>query len=213
MDQLKHIQNSVSVKDNDKGHKIIAAVYLTTDHLTDSDPLKQALRTKCVSLITLEFETRKAVAMAIGTLLDAAVLARLISEKNASIINLEVRHYAALPTMNEQTVSTMFKNETQEPFAKLKRSIGHMSLNIPSHHKEKSPISKNGAIFENKNKRQDRILSFINDRKSAAIKDIATLFPDISEKTIQRELGTLVAMGKITKRGNKRWSLYMAVGA
>jgi DeoR/GlpR family transcriptional regulator of sugar metabolism len=79
--------------------------------------------------------------------------------------------------------------------------------------KEKSSITKNVGIFENKNKRQHTILSFINDRKSAAIKDIAALFPDISEKTIQRELGTLVALGKITKRGNKRWSLYMAVGA
>jgi hypothetical protein len=213
MDQLKHIQNSLSIKDNDKGHKIIAAVYLITDHLIDSDPLKQALRTKCVSLITSEFEARKAVAVAICTLMDAAVLARLISEKNASIINLEIRHYAALPTTNEQSVSAIFKNEIQDPYAKLKRPIGHMSLNISPVHKEKSPISKNVAMFENKNKRQDRILSFINDRKSAAIKDIAALFPDISEKTIQRELGTLVAMGKITKRGNKRWSLYMAVGA
>jgi predicted HTH transcriptional regulator len=71
--------------------------------------------------------------------------------------------------------------------------------------------SKNNINNDQKNKRQSDILSFINQRKSAVIKDIAALFPDVSEKTIQRELGALVDAGKITKRGSKRWSIYLAV--
>ena len=72
-------------------------------------------------------------------------------------------------------------------------------------------VKKFESISDNKYKRQSEILSFINNKKSVAIKDISALFPDVSEKTIQRELGALVSTGKITKRGSKRWSLYMAV--
>jgi hypothetical protein len=129
VDQIKQLQHNVSIKDNDKGQKIIAAVYLVTNHLSDSDPLKQSLRAKSVSLATSEVEARKAAAVAMGTLLGAAVLARLISEKNASIIQLEVRHYAALPTEDEQAVSEIFKIEHHDPYVKLKRPMGQTSLN------------------------------------------------------------------------------------
>lgn len=213
MDQLKQLQTNVSIKDNDKGQKIVAAIYLVTNHLSDIDPLKQTLRAKGVAFVTLEADARKPVAHAINTLLGSAVLARLISEKNASIISLEVRHYAALPHEDTEVVSEMFKNEVEDAYLKIKRPIVQMSLNTHSPIKDKVVSTKNKDMFENKSKRQHAILSFINDRKSAAIKDIAALFPEISEKTIQRELGTLVSLGKITKRGNKRWSLYMAVGA
>jgi predicted HTH transcriptional regulator len=64
-----------------------------------------------------------------------------------------------------------------------------------------------------KDSRQEKILSFINERKSAVIKDITALFPEVSEKTIQRELGSLIDTGRITKRGSKRWSMYMAVNS
>jgi len=84
---------------------------------------------------------------------------------------------------------------------------GH-KVSISSVSKEylKTPVPN-----ENKSKRQDAILSFINERKSVGIKDIAALFSDTSEKTIQRELATLVATGKVSKRGEKRWSIYMSI--
>ena len=62
-----------------------------------------------------------------------------------------------------------------------------------------------------KENRKNSILKLINDKKSVVIKDITTLFPDVSEKTIQRELTSLIEEGRITKRGSKRWSIYMAV--
>jgi predicted HTH transcriptional regulator len=67
-------------------------------------------------------------------------------------------------------------------------------------------------IYKVKGDRQQTIMTFIDDRKAASIKDISALFTDVSEKTIQRELSSLVASGKISKRGSKRWSVYMAAG-
>lgn len=66
-------------------------------------------------------------------------------------------------------------------------------------------------IFENKKDRADKILALIKDKKDISIKDISTAFTDCSEKTIQRELNSLVAKSLIKKTGAKRWSRYQAI--
>jgi hypothetical protein len=205
------MNNLKNVKDNSKGQKIIAAVYLVTAHLSDNDPLKSELRAQAINLVLGGSGDRQSGSEAILTLLGAAVLAQLISEKNASIISLEVRHFSANDTSD--TLEGLFKDDRavvqQKRSSTLPMSFSNQFIPKETHH----GVLKNDPSSDNKIKRQQKILSFINERKSAAIKDISTIFPDVSEKTIQRELGTLVAQGKITKRGDKRWSIYMAVGA
>jgi hypothetical protein len=205
------MNNLKNVKDNSKGQKIIAAVYLVTAHLSDNDPLKSELRAQAINLVLGGSDDRQSGSEAILTLLGAAVLAQLISEKNASIISLEVRHFSAHDTSD--TLEGLFKDDRavvqQKRSSGLPVSFSNQFIPKETHH----GVLKNDPSSDNKIKRQQKILSFINERKSAAIKDISTIFPDVSEKTIQRELGTLVAQGKITKRGDKRWSIYMAVGA
>ncbi len=153
-------------------------------------------------------------AHALDSLLNTAVIARLISEKNASIILLELRHYVVHASTEPDNISHLFSNqEHQMPIRTntqiMKTTPSKMSYNT-NHLSIKNPL-KIPLINENKSKRQDAILSFINERKSVGIKDIAALFSDTSEKTIQRELGALAAAGKITKRGEKRWSVYLSV--
>jgi hypothetical protein len=81
--------------DSHKGQKIIAAIYLVTNHLSDNDPIRMALREYAVVLVEEETDDGKSqVASRIDTLLSAAVFAGLISEKNVSIISLELRHFA-----------------------------------------------------------------------------------------------------------------------
>lgn len=56
--------------------------------------------------------------------------------------------------------------------------------------------------------RQEAVLSVIRSKGSVSIKDISTLIRGVSEKTIQRELMTLVASGAVLKQGERRWSTY-----
>lgn len=208
MEQYNYLNKTNKIRDIEKGQKIAGALYLVTNHLSDTDPLKAALRTHAVTLGTSHHENSVSeIAVAITALLDTAVIARLISEKNASIISLELRHYVANMTSESDTVSALFSPVFQNE--KLSYTAPKMSYNAPS--LKISNPAKIPVFNESKSKRQDAILSFINERKSAGIKDIAALFSDTSEKTIQRELGALVSAGKITKRGEKRWSVYMAV--
>ena len=68
-----------------------------------------------------------------------------------------------------------------------------------------------------KQERSEKILSLIKDNKvtigiaGISIKDISSSFTDCSEKTIQRELNTMVAKNQIKKIGEKRWSRYMVI--
>lgn len=59
--------------------------------------------------------------------------------------------------------------------------------------------------------RADRIKAIIKEKGQVTIKDISLLFSDVSEKTIQRELMSLISQGQITKTGERRWSKYKIV--
>lgn len=205
MTNNNNLNKEGNIKDNSKGHKISAALYLVTNHLSDTDPLKNALRSDAVSLLS-ETHAVSSTAIRIQHLLETAVLAGLISEKNASIISLELRHYVVTIVNQEDGVSELFTPVFEAVPAKPKPLIG-MTYNVRD--QTFSTHIKNPVLNENKSKRQETILSFIKEHKSAGIKDIAALFTDMSEKTVQRELGALVNAGKITKRGEKRWSIYM----
>jgi hypothetical protein len=219
MDQYNYLNLKKKVSDNTKGQKIAAALYLVSAHLSDTDPLRISLRTHAVTLTVSEQDSHKTdAARAIDNLLATAVIAGLISEKNASIISLELRHYVVHVATEPDTVSHLFASVSDSPMAKNGHSAhtsGHSNSLIKTSYTPRTMSITNPLkitlINENKSKRQDQILSFINERKSVGIKDIAALFSDTSEKTIQRELGVLVASGKITKRGEKRWSIYLAV--
>jgi hypothetical protein len=215
MNQFNYLNLKEKVSDNIKGQKIAAAIYLVSGHLSDTDPLRVALRTHAVTLSTSDNDAFKtSAAHAIENLLNTAVIARLISEKNVSILTLELRHYVIHVSTEPDNISHLFAD--QESSATLRPSTQIMKSGPSKTSYISRPVSINNPlkiplINENKSKRQNAILSFINERKSVGIKDIAALFSDTSEKTIQRELGALVAAGKITKRGEKRWSVYLSV--
>jgi hypothetical protein len=60
----------------------------------------------------------------------------------------------------------------------------------------------------NKGNRREIILKLIKKDKDLSIKDIHNSFTDCSEKTIQRELTSMVKDGLILRLGDKRWSRY-----
>jgi hypothetical protein len=100
------------------------------------------------------------------------------------------------------------------------------SFNTMSFTNNKSPLqnsqnkkTKNINLADKQN-RINKIISVIKDKKDiegnqtgVSIKDISLLFTDCSEKTIQRELNSLVSKGQLKKTGEKRWSRYGIVSS
>ncbi len=56
--------------------------------------------------------------------------------------------------------------------------------------------------------RRESILAVLQSKGPSYIKDISLVVRDVSEKTIQRELATLVAEGQVTRKGDRRWTTY-----
>ncbi len=59
--------------------------------------------------------------------------------------------------------------------------------------------------------REQRVLDVIRNKGIVSIKDISTVIFDVSEKTIQRTLNTLIDKGQIKKNGERRWAKYQVV--
>lgn len=228
MNPLNTIKTSTNQKDIEKGQKILAAVYLITDHLSDNEPIKTSLRLIATNLVCAPILEIKEFVRKIEILLGGAVFAGLISEKNSSIIVYEVKHFYQDQLAQDATQDfhdffaqeIAFGQSNSIAIKDNKKTYSHglmTGLQKPNHvlsnisKIDKSNINKGGVTLQVG--RKDKILSFINDRKSAVIKDIVSLFPEVSEKTIQRELNALIESGRITKRGSKRWSIYMAVNS
>ena len=75
---------------------------------------------------------------------------------------------------------------------------------------------KNGDMSFNKGQvpkgdRYEIIINLLKNTKEISVKDVSSLISDCSEKTIQRELLSLVDKGVLKKEGERRWSKYSLV--
>ncbi len=89
-------------------------------------------------------------------------------------------------------------------------NMSFMNGKTNGHIFNKPKVNTHDLMVSEKKERIDKILSMIKD-KEVSIKDISNSFTNCSEKTIQRELNSLVAKGQIKKIGSKRWSRYALV--
>lgn len=80
------------------------------------------------------------------------------------------------------------------------------SLPVPS-----APSEHNGQ--NSSSSRVSVIKDILSKVPSASIKDIARWFPDVSEKTVQREVNGLIDAGTVRKEGEKRWSRYSLISS
>jgi uncharacterized membrane protein len=77
-----------------------------------------------------------------------------------------------------------------------------------------SPISQTSiqsstrSSDQRDNSRRNLIISLLKRGGKYGVKDVTAFIPAVSEKTIQRELLSLVADGLIKKEGERRWSMY-----
>jgi hypothetical protein len=93
----------------------------------------------------------------------------------------------------------------------LKTNSPHLkNTNINSHPYKValSFIKDNNILKDIKDKRQNIIIALVKKHRTLTIKGFTGVIKDCSEKTIQRELLSLVAKGILKKDGERRWSTY-----
>ncbi len=163
------------------------------------------------------------------SLIEIAHTIGFISQMNKDILNREFlaltedwksfeRNNSGLSfALDEKMFAGNIANipQNKESFIKDKRTDIKMSFTIPQSNgytfpKIKKTQNTNPSV--DKADRTKRIIEMIKDKSASgdgvSIKDISTHFIECSEKTIQRELNTLVSLGKLKRVGAKRWSKY-----
>ena len=63
-------------------------------------------------------------------------------------------------------------------------------------------------VYSQLTDRAERIKTVLEAKPQASVKDIAEVITDVSEKTIQRELNSLIEKGQVLREGERRWSRY-----
>lgn len=63
-------------------------------------------------------------------------------------------------------------------------------------------------VYSQLTDRAERIKTVLEAKPKATIKDISEVVTDVSEKTIQRELNSLIEKGQVIREGERRWSTY-----
>ena len=63
-------------------------------------------------------------------------------------------------------------------------------------------------VYSQMTDRAERIKTVLEAKPQATVKDIAEVITDVSEKTIQRELNSLIEKGQVVREGERRWSKY-----
>ncbi|MEK7635139.1 MAG: hypothetical protein AAB446_01775 [Patescibacteria group bacterium] len=161
------------------------------------------------------------------SMLDIACASDLVSKMNTGVIKSEFQSFIIelnkfvenFESNKNISVKGVF---TESPILNMELSIGNNlekinPVNTYTNHngayknEQKSvPINsfKNGNGHKRKDLRKNTILDFIKGHNNVSIKDIASNITGCSEKTIQRELISLIEERKIKKTGERRWSKY-----
>jgi hypothetical protein len=162
----------------------------------------------------------------IKSLLDIGVVAGIISTMNHEILLREISVF------QENAVQQLHANNgsqslfTDALFANTNWNFSNTQQKSKGQFKKTQQAYKRQYVFPLKsktsnqnqpkkdissasqNERKQKILETIKEKGSVMIKDISQGFPNVSEKTIQRDLSDLVGRGSVLKSGERRWTVY-----
>lgn len=206
-----------------KTEKLASAMYLVTGFIPPDDPMKGRLRTYVLDLVETSTDPKKARdsgyhegfgsrCLEIAAVLTLAQRAGFVSSMNARILSDE---YAEL--------ASFVKNHREKVFGIRTVDVGreeYPTLSAETHEPEEQPIKDNNykrqykRTFNNKShiNRKDKILSLLENKDRITVNDAIKSIDGCSEKTIQRELMSLVNGGVLIKEGKKRWTTYRRAG-
>lgn len=171
------------------------------------------------SLVLSEIETLFSIAGSVALIseMNTAILLNACADlKNAFEVNGSTSF--GLPTIDRATGSFVITKEMlSSDVGEVKENspVRSLSVNNPkptvskkenkSEGQQKTQILKPKAV---RNNRTEEVLKVVRLKGEVSVKDICENISDCSEKTIQRELLSLVEKGLLKKTGEKRWSRY-----
>lgn len=199
-----------------KSEKLASALYMITGFIPENDPLRTQLRGSAVDLVSTVADTKKGASVSqehfgsrcleIGSMLSLAERAGLISPMNAQILCDE---YASLGSFVQNNHGQVFGGDV-DVAAELPPALRIVAKQAPGQvvGLGKRTVPKKTPNYKRHDNRRQIILSLFNKKDKINVKDAAASIEGCSEKTIQRELTSMVEEGVLFKEGERRWSVY-----
>lgn len=204
-----------------KTEKIVSAVFfmiskgqqIPQENVVRADLERRAKDVHSVSLSLLNLEP-DAAAYGMQTLLHGLVSLDSvlniyeamggISGANRQIISFEIEGVQrSMRRYLSDSAFVLNLNETASSQPKI-RSASPAASNSVHKVTPGTPAASSSANQE----RGERIIGLLKDADGLGIKDIVNVITDCSEKTIQRELLSLIENGLVRREGERRWSRY-----
>lgn len=186
-DEIKDSSDAADIEQAARAaHNAILETLQARAHTAD-----EVVRTAAHALIMLESKLRVA---QVAGVIASEVLQVLVSEIDTVLRGMnkyldEENAFAALADPAVTATASGRSRSTMEPAPK-----------------RESTAAQSGEL-----ERRARIKTVLEATGEATIKDISAIVSDVSEKTIQRELNSMIGDNVVKRQGERRWSRYSLV--
>jgi len=221
-----------------KVEKIVSAIYLVTEYFYEEESLRWQLRKKGLQLLSdtmslsennLSYREKnlsdiKRTVLKTISFLEVSLAINIITEMNMEILKRELnlllkfieKGFGVDQGSDVSLKGDFFKVKGQDLETKI---VSEKKVFLPKGQskgqnkvsfKKQSFISGKPSLSNNEKKeaRKSRIVKLFDKGQKLTIKDISQVIDDCGEKTIQRELVSMMKEGSIKKEGERRWSQY-----
>jgi len=200
-----------------KAERLAKAIHLVAPAFAESVALRNRIDAIAVGLVDAAIlpsgAARTALSrelLALSSILSIARTGGLLSFMNVELITREA--HTLLQEIAAYEEPRLFLDDVPTLSGIAKKAHSQEALEPELHKPVRRPIATQGGIKDISDgpikDRRETILSVIKNKGRASIKDISTHVRGVSEKTIQRELLSLIGEGKVLKEGERRWSTY-----
>jgi len=219
----------------ERTEKIATAIAMISDLLSETDAIVVEIKSVNQTLIACvarfasyesESDKRelKRILLHLSALTSILAGAKKISHMNAELIkhaivglltHIDTQAHTALGADYFDRQTFTFEQQGQNDYKgqSLTKDISQRTNQYKSVQKTNtnSVSDKDESNGQKINTRRSTILNVIKDKGNVSIKDISLIVKDCSEKTIQRELSTLMSLGMVERKGERRWSTYSII--
>lgn len=215
-----------------KTERLAKAIHLVAPAFRNSPALRDRMDLIAVSLVDAAIlpptSARDALSrelLALSSVLSIARTSGMLSSMNAELIAREAHLLLQEIAAYEEPRLFLDDTPTLAMLAKELASERHNGpVSIPDQSFDLTPATRTrmtstkmpaqskghdkGHISDKSGSRRDAIRSVLRSKGPSYIKDISTVIRDVSEKTIQRELQSMVEEGSVLRVGERRWTTY-----
>lgn len=187
--------------------ELTESLYQVTDRMDDRDAIKWRLREAALDFSNITQKSEKSsfteevkksdLLKGIGSMLRICTSIFYVARVNFEVLLREYESYG----QKQQNSQKKADEKNSDRAAKDELSPSPMVSHLIVRKESQNPTD-----------RQQRIMGFLSDKKSASVSDISVFFENaVSGKTIQRDLIDLVSKGQVRADGEKRWRVYSVV--